>query len=78
MKSRRIAAYTITNGLLVDREKLEFFKEYNVNVGFSVDGISAIHDKYRCGTHERVMEIARLIYICYARLIKDFCILVSG
>lgn len=56
LKSGRIAAYTITNGLLVDREKLEFFKEYNVNVGFSVDGISAIHDKYRCGTHERVME----------------------
>ena len=55
LKSGRIAAYTITNGLLVDREKLEFFKEYNVNVGFSVDGISAIHDKYRCGTHERVM-----------------------
>lgn len=49
LKSGRIAAYTITNGLLVDREKLEFFKEYNVNVGFSVDGISAIHDKYRCG-----------------------------
>ena len=46
LKSGRIAAYTITNGLLVDREKLEFFKEYNVNVGFSVDGISAIHDKY--------------------------------
>lgn len=39
LKSGRIAAYTITNGLLVDREKLEFFKEYNVNVGFSVDGI---------------------------------------
>ena len=59
LKSGRIAAYTITNGLLVDREKLEFFKEYNVNVGFSVDGISAIHDKYRCGTHERVMAIQR-------------------
>ena len=56
LKSGRIAAYTITNGLLVDREKLEFFKEYNVNVGFSVDGISAIHDKYRCGTHEQVMN----------------------
>ena len=55
LKSGRIAAYTISHGLLVDREKLEFFKEYNVNVGFSVDGISAIHDKYRCGTHERVM-----------------------
>lgn len=49
LKSGRIAAYTITNGLLVDCEKLEFFKEYNVNVGFSVDGISAIHDKYRSG-----------------------------
>ena len=49
LKSGRIAAYTITNGLLVDCEKLEFFKEYNVNVGFSVDGISAIHDKYRYG-----------------------------
>lgn len=47
LKSGRIAAYTITNGLLVDREKLEFFKEYNVNVGFSVDGISAIHDNCR-------------------------------
>ena len=55
LKSGRIAAYTITNGLLVDREKLEFFKGYNVNVGFSVDGVPAIHDKYRCGTHERVM-----------------------
>lgn len=60
LKSGRIAAYTITNGLLVDCEKLEFFKEYNVNVGFSVDGISAIHDKYRCGTHERVISGSRL------------------
>lgn len=68
LKSGRIAAYTITNGLLVDREKLEFFKEYNVNVGFSVDGMDTLF---------LPMEIARLIYICYARLIKDFCILVS-
>ena len=56
LKSGRIAAYTITNGLLVDREKLEFFKEYNVNVGFSIDGIPAIHNTYRCGTHARVMD----------------------
>lgn len=60
LKSGRIAAYTITNGLLVDCEKLEFFKEYNVNVGFSVDGISAIHDKYRCGTHERVIWLTEI------------------
>ena len=58
LKSGRIAAYTITNGLLVDREKLEFFKEYNVNVGFSVDGISAIHDKYSLATDicNQIME----------------------
>lgn len=52
----RIAAYTITNGLLVDRRKLEFFKRYNVNIGFSIDGVADIHNKYRCNTHEKVME----------------------
>lgn len=56
LKSGRISAYTITNGLLVDRDKLEFFKEYNVNVGFSIDGIPNIHNMYRCGTYDRVME----------------------
>lgn len=52
----RIAAYSITNGLLVDEAKLQFFKEHNVNLGFSIDGISSIHDMYRCNTHARVME----------------------
>ena len=52
----RIVAYTITNGILVDREKLEFFKKYNVNVGLSIDGIAEIHNKYRCNTQEVVME----------------------
>ena len=56
LKSGRIAAYTISNGLLLDREMLLFFKDYNINVGFSIDGISAIHNKYRCGTHTKVME----------------------
>lgn len=56
LKSGRIEAYTISNGLLIDRDKLKFFKEYNVNVGFSIDGIKDIHNKYRCGTHERIME----------------------
>lgn len=64
LKSGRIAAYTITNGLLVDREKLEFFKEYNVNVGFSVDGISAIHDKYRylSSNNGAVQQAGYLVY----------------
>ena len=52
----RIAAYSITNGLLVDESKLQFFKDYNVNLGFSIDGISAIHDMYRCNTHAKVMD----------------------
>lgn len=56
LKSGRIAAYTITNGLLIDKEKLEFFKEHNVNVGFSIDGIEKIHNKYRCNSWAKVME----------------------
>lgn len=56
LKDGRIVAYTISNGLLLNREMLLFFKEYNINVGFSIDGIPAIHNKYRCGTHAKVME----------------------
>lgn len=62
LKSGRIAAYTITNGLLVDTEKLEFFKEHNVNVGFSIDGIERIHNKYRCNTWVKVMEKIELYH----------------
>lgn len=51
----RIAAYTITNGTLVNREILEFFKAHKVNVGFSLDGIPEIHNKYRCGSYSAVM-----------------------
>ena len=56
----RIAAYSITNGLLVNEAMLEFFKEHKVNLGFSIDGISSIHDMYRCNTHAKVMEKIKL------------------
>ena len=56
LRDGRIAAYTISNGLLLNRDMLMFFKENKVNVGFSIDGISEIHDKYRCKTHAKVME----------------------
>lgn len=56
LESGKIAAYTITNGLLIDEAMLCFFKKYHVNVGFSIDGIDSIHNKYRCGTHAKVME----------------------
>lgn len=67
LRSGRIAAYTITNGLLLDREKLDFFQEHRVNVGFSIDGIQEIHDLYRCGTHSRVMEKIRLYHDIFGR-----------
>lgn len=56
----RISAYTITNGTLVTEEKLRFFRDYNVNVGFSIDGIAEIHDRYRCNTHKAVSEAIEL------------------
>lgn len=56
LKKGRIIAYIITNGLLVNEEKLNFLKNHKVNLGFSIDGLSVIHDKYRCGTHAKVME----------------------
>lgn len=55
LDSGSIAAYTITNGTLIDEDKLYFFREHNVNVGFSIDGIKGIHNKLRCGTFDRVM-----------------------
>jgi len=42
LKNGRIAAYTISNGLLLDREKILFFKQHNINVGISIDGIPEI------------------------------------
>lgn len=67
LKDGRIAAYIISNGLLVDCEKLAFFKKYNVSIGFSIDGISDIHNQYRCGTHERVMEKIKLYKEIYGK-----------
>lgn len=58
----RIVAYSITNGLLVDESMLGFFKEHKINLGFSIDGISSIHDMYRCNTHKKVMEKIKLYH----------------
>jgi len=55
-----ISAYTITNGLLIDKNKLRFFKRYGVNVGFSIDGIKSIHDNLRCQSFDAVMEAIEL------------------
>lgn len=65
MKSGTISAYTITNGLLIDEDMLHFFREYNVNVGFSIDGIKEIHDKWRCNSFDTVLEKIELYHKIY-------------
>jgi len=55
-----------TNGILLDDEWCEFFKEHGFLVGLSCDGPQEIHDTYRLdrrsqGTFERVMDGWRLL-----------------
>lgn len=64
----RIAAYTITNGTLINEAMLRFFKDRKINVGFSIDGIPEIHNRLRCNTYAKVMnsiEIYHSINGCY-------------
>ena len=64
----RIAAYTITNGTLINEAMLRFFKDCKMGVGFSIDGIPEIHNTLRCNTHAKVMnaiEIYHSINGCY-------------
>lgn len=62
LSNEKIAAYTITNGTVISEQVLTFFKDYNVNVGFSIDGIPEIHNKLRCNTHSKVMDAIELFY----------------
>ena len=55
-----------TNGLLVDAEWAEFFRENNFLVGLSLDGTSDTHNLNRvdasgAGTYNRVLRAARLL-----------------
>jgi uncharacterized protein len=57
---------TQTNGVLLDDEWCEFFRENNFLVGLSLDGPRAIHDSYRVDkggqpTFDKVMRAARLM-----------------
>lgn len=55
-----------TNGILLDDEWCEFFKEHNFLVGLSCDGPREIHDTYRLdrrtrGTFDKVMDGWRML-----------------
>lgn len=61
------ALHTIqTNGVLLDRDWCEFFREHRFLVGLSLDGPRGIHDAYRVDkgghpTFEKVMKAVRLM-----------------
>ena len=55
-----------TNGLLIDKNWAEFFKEYKFLVGLSIDGPEHVHDHYRLmrngkGSWSRVADKAKLL-----------------
>lgn len=55
-----------TNGMLINDEFAEFFKEHDFSVGVSLDGPQAIHDSFRIdkagnGTFQRVAENLALL-----------------
>lgn len=55
-----------TNGILINDEWCEFFKENNFLIGLSIDGTKDLHDFYRVdkgghGTFDKVVNAARLM-----------------
>ena len=65
-KGLRIRHTIQTNGTLLNPKWCELFREYQVDIGLSVDGPAEIHDRVRvtwagAGTHAKVMAGYRLI-----------------
>lgn len=56
LKSKIISAYIITNGTILNKEKINFLIENNINIGFSLDGPEYIHNKWRCNSFETVIK----------------------
>lgn len=60
MESGVVSAYTITNGISLSRSMLEYLSANKVNVGFSIDGLKTVHDKWRCNSYDKVMQSIEL------------------
>ncbi len=62
LKSKVRLYFTLqTNGILIDKEWIDIFKKYNINVGISLDGPKEDNDRYRVdkkgdGTYDRVIN----------------------
>ncbi len=58
--------YIQTNGVLIDEEWIDLFKEFNISPGISVDGTSKAHDMFRVdhkgkGSYTEVFKAASLL-----------------
>lgn len=52
-----IQVYTITNGTVhLSASDLCFLEDHRVNVGFSIDGPKALHNRSRCGSFDAAMR----------------------
>ncbi len=50
-----------TNGILIDKEWIDIFRKYNINIGVSLDGSELVNDKFRIdkkgnGTYHKVIK----------------------
>ncbi|QLB12460.1 uncharacterized protein EV697_101118 [Bisgaardia hudsonensis] len=65
-KGKKITNSFQTNGIAINRQWAEFFKVNHFLIGISIDGLSAIHNKYRISvngkpTFERVKSAVELL-----------------
>lgn len=42
-----VTFYVATNGMLLDKQRIEWFASHNVMIAISIDGTEAFHDRYR-------------------------------
>lgn len=61
-----------TNGTLLDKDWISLFKEYNIDLGISIDGPKDYHDKHRVdhfgiGSYDRLIKKIELLHQISAR-----------
>ena len=64
-KDKKVEIILCTNLILIDEDKLQFLKKYNVHISTSLDGTKELHDKHRTthngkGTYDTFIENLKL------------------